>query len=82
MVLYASAAFFSPIFGKLASLNIYLVFIFYWLMTIGTSIFMLYWESNSNKLYMLFILAILLGMIESINTPLPRGFIRSLLLCL
>jgi hypothetical protein len=82
MVLYASAAFFSPIFGKLASLNIYLVFIFYWLMTIGTSIFMLYWESNPNKLYMLFILAILLGMIESINTPLPRGFIRSLLFCL
>ncbi len=74
MVLYGAAAFFSPIFGKIATaFTIIPVFIFYWLLTLGTSIFMLFWESNPDKLYMLFILAVLLGTIESINTPLPRG---------
>ena len=74
MILYAAAGIFSPIFGKIASsLTIIPVFIFYWALTIATSIFMLFWESNPDSLYKLFILAGLLGTIESINTPLPRG---------
>jgi hypothetical protein len=74
MVLYSTAAFFSPIFGKIAnSFTIVPIFLFFWLLTIGTCVFMLFWESNPDKLYMLFILAVLLGMIESINTLLPRG---------
>ena len=34
---------------------------------------MLFWESTPDTLYMLFILAILIGIIEAINTPIPLG---------
>jgi hypothetical protein len=74
MVLYGAAALFSPIFGKIAEkFTIIPVFIFYWALTLGTSVFMLFWQGNPENTFMLFLLAFLLGTIESINTPLPRG---------
>lgn len=80
MVLYAAATFFSPIFGQIATkFTIIPVFIFYWSLMIGTAIYMLFWQSSPTTLYQLYVLGFLLGTIESINTPQPRG---KLLLCL
>ena len=77
MVMYGSAAVFAPVFGKIAAVfSIVPVFIFYWAMTLGTTIFMLTWESSPDSLYLLFLLAILLGIIESMNTPVPRGIFK------
>lgn len=76
MILYAVAALFSPIFGQIATkFTIVPVFIFYWILTAATGIFMLFWHADPTKTYMLFILAVMLGIIESINTPQPRGIL-------
>ncbi len=74
LVLYGTSAIFSPIFGKLATrFTVIPVMIFYYILMIATCIFMLFWQSSPDTTYMLFILAVLLGTIESINTPIPRG---------
>ena len=77
MVLYGASAIFSPIFGKLANMfTIIPVFLIYYALTIATCVYMLFWQSNPQTLYPLFIVAVLLGTIESINTPQPRGMLR------
>lgn len=75
MCLSGVSALFSPVFGKIASkLSIRIVLYFYYALIIGTySFILLFWKSNPQTIYFLFILAILLGIIESINIPQPRG---------
>jgi hypothetical protein len=74
MTLNGTSTIFAPIFGKIASkLSIQFVLAIYYLFVILTGSYMLFWVSNPNTLHFLFILAILLGLIDSINSAQPRG---------
>lgn len=74
MILYATAAFFSPLFGRLTNLcTIVPLFFLYWSTTIGTFFYMLFFKSNPESIYTILILAVLLGTIESLNTSLPKS---------
>jgi hypothetical protein len=74
MILYATAAFFSPLFGRMTNLyTIVPLYVFYWLLTTASFVFMLFFKSNPESIYKLIILAVLLGTVESLNTQLPRS---------
>jgi hypothetical protein len=74
MILYATATFFSTLFGRITNLyTIVPLYVFYWILTTASFVFMLFYKSNPESIYKILILAVLLGTVESLNTQLPRS---------